>query len=185
MSNQTRRSIWVLTLVVFSASLLTACSGLSMSGGVAGTIVSIVGIFLLLFGFTTTQSGCDVGPCLSIISEPPPDAGIQDTKVGPCLTPLPPDWGAEPTKDAGTGTEKQLEPDVGPCLSPPPPTGMLLPQEEEVIPQMEPGFQTKYAEAAPQETSRASAIEKLQAKGVLPADVVERLKASKGSNKEG
>lgn len=178
-----RRSVWALLLVIFSASLLTACSGFSMSGGIAGTIVSIVGIFLLLFGFTTTQTGCDVGPCLSIIAEPPPDAGTpKDTNVGPCLSAPPPDMGPE----RGTTPDKQIEPDVGPCLSAPP-TGMLLPHEQEnhSIPQMEPGFQTKFAENSLGQ-SRESVIEKLGAKGVLPADVLERLGGSKGtSNKEG
>jgi hypothetical protein len=94
---------WLLAIVLLLGSGLVACAG-ATTGGFFGAGIGLGLSFLLMFaGVSTTQTGCEVGPCLT------PNIDMMDISnpdstpdIGPCLT---------APFDAGS--------DVGPCLSPP------------------------------------------------------------------
>ncbi len=140
-----KKSIWgpaqTLAICILAASILTACT-VSVSGGVIGSVFSIILLLFLFAGAATTASGCDpddgdpaptadagpdayLGPCLSA---PPPEMGVVDTggtdaHLGPCLSAPPPEMGV---MDAEVGPclqppPPEMDAEVGPCLQPPPP----------------------------------------------------------------
>ena len=119
MDPRSRKIAWTTVCVLFVSSVLAACGGVSLPGGIAGGVLSlIVGAFLLA-GAAGTQTGCDgsLQVCLSPL--PPRDVG-----VGPCLS----DLGIGADADAGFSQpdaepldaallDTGVEADVGPCLS--------------------------------------------------------------------
>jgi hypothetical protein len=98
------------------------------------------------------MDGCGVGPCLDVAVDTDTDS------VGPCLSPIDTDTDTVgPCLDYDTDTDTDP---VGPCLSPPIDTD------------------TDTDTAAPSERrgGRADARERVLDRGVLPADVAERLR---------
>lgn len=127
MSGFSRMERWRRRLLLGAGVLLvlstTAACTVSMAGGLAGAIVSVLGAAALIAGITTTQTGCDTtSTCLSVYYEPDAPDGAVDaaTDVGPCLSALEdavgPCLGA--LEDAVGPCLSRVE-DVGPCLSPP------------------------------------------------------------------
>lgn len=187
MSERLRRTALYFAAILLSASFLSACSGISVSGGLIGSMLSLFGIVLLVFTVTTTQTGCPVQPCLSPLPpEQVEDGGnTKDTIIGPCLSPPPPDVRSQPDSGQPDSTVQpclqppppDVQPDSGqpdstvqPCLSAPPDKmGSLTPNPGMEVPQMQgPKF-------ASQDEERKSAIKRLQQRGALPADVAARL----------
>ena len=133
------RAIPMTLLVVGLGLSLTACT-VSMAGGMAGGILTMVFCSVLALGLSTTQSGCapDIGTsaCLSQVADP---------DVGPCLTQPPPDTiqadAVDVTDSPDFGdvaclTDVGSEPDLGVCLSQlPPDAGPGL--GEDIVPEME------------------------------------------------
>jgi hypothetical protein len=174
-----RRPGLALFVVAIMASVATACSGFSLFGGIASGVLTIAAV-VFWFATAATQTGCEVQTCLSLVL-PEPDGGdasasdagdssvgpclsIDGGIVGPCLSQPPPDGG-----DSGTdgGVDTGI---IGPCLSQPPPDG-----GDDLDGSVEVGAVERNTPAS----SRLAAIDRLRAKGVLPADVAARLKGSK------
>lgn len=139
-NRQVRRVGALAVVVVFAGGLLTACT-FSVAGGISALLFAVVVGGGLLFT-ATSQSGCEVHPCLSIMPEidAGPDFGI-DAKVGPCLSVdqnvKPPDADLSPclSPDMYVGPCLLPVPDqyVGPCLQPPLPD-MPLPKPDMKLP---------------------------------------------------
>ena len=176
------RRLGLTVLIALSlASGVVACSGFSLFGGVAGGVLTLLAI-VFWFATATTQTGCttqaclslnirdaefetDVGPCLS-------DAGVDPRfDVGPCLSALPPDAEVEDaTEDGGP---------IGPCLSIAPPDAEVGDDAGEPDADSDPDASPDVASLRGRRTpavARGEAIERLAQRGVLPADVVARLK---------
>lgn len=90
----------------------------------------------------------DVGPCLSERPNPPPEPPLE-----PCLSVQP--------------DPQPPEPDLGPCLSPPAPPDPPPPSGEDAGLRRAPGEER---------LAREDVRKRVLARGVLPADVAERLK---------
>ncbi len=148
-----RKSLLTIAAIIFISSVLAACGGVSIQGGVIGGALSGLIAIVLLIGTAGTQTGCDTttGPCLSFIPAPGDagDAGAEDA-VGPCLSPPPPDaeidagvevdagqdMDAGQDVDAGHEDAEPADVDVMPCLSPPPPDAE--PEDAELMPCLSP-----------------------------------------------
>ena len=91
----------LLRQIALSILIIMLCTACAVQGSASIGIAlssSLLTLMLLLIG--GSQSGCDIGPCLS--PEPP---------VGPCLT--------LPRTGGYYGGNESVDADVGPCLSPP------------------------------------------------------------------
>ena len=86
---------------------------------------------------------------------------VIEPPIGPCLSPPAPEIFEE---DAGA-SDAEIEPPIGPCLSPPMPDPPDVLEDDADVSQAAPAAQG----------SRAEIIERLGARGVLPADVLKRL----------
>lgn len=114
MSSQSLRLFILSILIVL---LCTACAAQGSTGLIGLSLSSsLLTLFLLLAG--GSQSGCDIGPCLSLPYEGPAGetageiAGeIAGDEVGPCLQP--------PSGVEAGGYDDPSGYEVGPCLSPP------------------------------------------------------------------
>lgn len=198
MERHRRTALSILVALILTSGLV-ACSGFSMLGGVAGGVLTLVAV-VIWFSAATTQTGCSVQSCLSLV---PMDGG-EEPEVGPCLSPpfdvgpclgsLPPDAGP----DAGeVGPCLSLDAgEVGPCLSPPLPdagdedagdedAGPIGPCLSLPPPDAEVDDDAGETDASPDvaeaprprgpQLARMEAIKRLSQRGVLPPDVAARL----------
>ncbi|HEY3445240.1 MAG TPA: hypothetical protein VGK67_02705 [Myxococcales bacterium] len=164
MNPKLRRIGWMLVASSLALSGLSACSFSSMFGAGAGLgFAGFVTAILLLLGTTATQTGCDLGPCLSPL-RPPYD-------VGPCLSPDRQAFGP----DSCLTTTAPNDADLGPCLSQSPPDGgveaCLSPEPPDATTEArDPSVPADRALAA---ADRQQVLESLQDR--LPEDVKARL----------
>lgn len=116
-----RRTALALLVSLILASGLVACTGFTIAGGIAGGVLTLVALVLWLTT-ATSQSGCAVQACLSLVAD-----GGDEPEVGPCLSQIldvGPCLGAPLDVGPCLSSMPDLSHDVGevgPCLSPPPP----------------------------------------------------------------
>ena len=144
---------------------------------------------LLALGLTGGCRECGrghVGPCLSVMPDPPDP----DTAVGPCLEYIPEEPPTEepPTEEPPTEEPTEEEPPTGPCLSvQPEPEVMPCLDYDPEYPDLEPdGSEPEGAEpegSAPEgeqksgaRLHRQEAQDRVLARGVLPDDVAALLR---------
>jgi len=136
------------------------------------------------------RSQPDLQPCLQPPppdrrSEPPPDRAEPDLQ--PCLSRPPPDRRDEPAPDKAKEPPPERDAGVGPCLSPPPPDQGTKEGGQDKMGMNDmgraPADRAGSTRMASRASERSDAIERLQARGVLPADVAARLQSSKSKKK--
>lgn len=205
MSARPRRIARLALLALVALSALTACT-VSLPGGLIGGGVTLVLALLFLLFTGVSQTGCiddkepepdpetdaTVSPCLSdaaigpCLGAPLDDAMVgpcltRDAYVGPCLSP--------PLEDAAVGPcLSQLPADagpdahVGPCLGPP------LPEDAAVGPCLDIAPDARVPDAAGPDAGaqrlpgREQILDRVLARGGLPADVVARLQKRRGGD---
>ncbi len=156
----------LVVLALLALPLALASCGFPVAGGIVGALLFVAA--LLAGGLTLTSlTGCDdsvkpgdLSPCLTMRREAGPD-GKLDGKVGPCLSPRPPDLGPDlkigPCLDVAP--DKGPDHKIGPCLDIAPDKGT-----------------PKATLEGPAGAQRLAAIDRLEADGVLTCELAARLR---------